>query len=466
MVDELVANNWRYMDNANECFLMGPSPSHGTFMKLKIRTFISYLDLFHRFIPKSMVQRLVDGFSLDDSIIGTRGSRAKGVTPRARKKNRVPVVFKISLRYVYQSIAVYIKLLGQQSSSTENKKNKNNYASCISECINFFSTLSTDPKHKCVGRTIVMRLLSSCLFTGEYADDICLNFQSLVMHLGHAIAGDEKLFYFTGESGNVIFVPSKPGKYGFWFYQLCGSLNNGLPYCLKFELKDNANNKVYKILDITKKWVDVIYNVGSEYVPPGTNPNPYTYLASDSYYTDNAVRKFLLEDKPDIRFTCSVRGDRFPGEVRMVHPEEDRDKTGQWKGITNDTTGECFVYHYDTQKGVGKKYNYSRGFIRSVDKYKVKEHSNRIPCYDYYKTMFESCDRFNRNLHDRVWPYKRGGKGTLGEAGHHHDFIMATVVQNIFNAYHSINTIEHRFTDFKYMCDQLSTDIFNYSLSN
>ena len=80
--------------------------------------------------------------------------------------------------------------------------------------------------------------------------------------------------------------------------------------------------------------------------------------------------------------------------------------------------------------------------------------------------MFESCDRFNRNLHDRVWPYKRGGKGTLGEAGHHHDFIMATVVQNIFNAYHSINTIEHRFTDFKYMCDQLSTDIFNYSLSN
>ena len=24
--------------------------------------------------------------------------------------------------------------------------------------------------------------------------------------------------------------------------------------------------------------------------------------------------------------------------------------------------------------------------------------------------------------------YIRGGKGTLGEAGHHHDFIMATVV--------------------------------------
>ena len=128
----------------------------------------------------------------------------------------------------------------------------------------------------------------------------------------------------------------------------------------------------------------------------------------------------------------------------------------EWKGIYNEGTGELFVYHYDIQKGVGIKYNYSRGFIRSTDKAKVKLHANRIPGYDNYKTFFEACDNFNRALHDRYFPHKRGGHGVSGENGEHNDFIMACILQNTFNSYHHVNDFNPKDTNFMAMCDELA----------
>ena len=33
-------------------------------------------------------------------------------------------------------------------------------------------------------------------------------------------AGDEKLFHFTGKSGDVRLVKSKPDQIGLWFYEI------------------------------------------------------------------------------------------------------------------------------------------------------------------------------------------------------------------------------------------------------
>ena len=41
------------------------------------------------------------------------------------------------------------------------------------------------------------------------------------MFLGQYVAGDEKLFYFTGDSIIIRQVISKPDKIGLWFYELC-----------------------------------------------------------------------------------------------------------------------------------------------------------------------------------------------------------------------------------------------------
>ena len=57
-----------------------------------------------------------------------------------------------------------------------------------------------------------------------------------------------------------------------------------------------------------------------------------------------------------------------------------------------------------------------------------------IPGYSYYKQAFEACDNFNRALHDRCWPHKRGGRSLPGDIWNHHDFIQAAMLVNTTNA--------------------------------
>lgn len=140
------------------------------------------------------------------------------------------------------------------------------------------------------------------------------------------------------------------------------------------------------------------------------------------------------------------------------------DKCGEWKSLKNIETGEVFTYHWDTQKGVGKKYCISWGLERTDSKHFVKFHEHRIPAYGYYKNMFEVCDNFNRGLHDRQWPLKRGGSGISGELGCHHDFVMAVVMQNVRNAWLSVNQAkpsEHSFED---LMIELATGLLNESI--
>ena len=62
--------------------------------------------------------------------------------------------------------------------------------------------------------------------------------------------------------------------------------------------------------------------------------------------------------------------------------------------------------------------------------------------------MFNACDRYNRMLHDRKWPHKNGGRNIPGDEGHHHNFAMSFILQNAFNAYieiNSINSVEYEF---------------------
>lgn len=208
--------------------------------------------------------------------------------------------------------------------------------------------------------------------------------------------------------------------------------------------------------------------VGKTRVPDNELPNPKCILAADSYYLTNSV-KTLMEKSANqqIKFTFSVNKDRMKPEVRMVHPANREDKPGEFAGITNETTSETFVYHYDTQKGVGIKYNYARGFLRVTEKQKVKEKNAAkvVPVYEYYKQLFELCDKFNRNLHDCTFPHKRGGRGRVGEFGRQNDFMLAVILQNTRNVYATLKKLNPSLTNFSLFCDELSIQIFAHSLS-
>ena len=151
--------------------------------------------------------------------------------------------------------------------------------------------------------------------------------------------------------------------------------------------------------------------------------------------------------------------------VKKLLQRADSESPGDEESVYREESNEIFTYHYDRQKGVGKKFNLTHGLIRDTTSRKIKENKDIIPGYDMYKSMFEVCDRFNRNLHDRHWPYKRGGRARTGEWGHSHDFCMACILQNTFSAHSQIYGYDHETLNFKQKCVQLSDDLYEYSCS-
>ena len=96
------------------------------------------------------------------------------------------------------------------------------------------------------------------------------------------------------------------------------------------------------------------------------------------------------------------------------------------------TTGDVFVVHHDLQKGVGIKINYSHGLIRSALQGDITRMKSHIQGYSFHKFGYNACDKHICNLRDRTWPHSRGGHGTNGVFLNQHDFVTATLLQNIF----------------------------------
>lgn len=112
---------------------------------------------------------------------------------------------------------------------------------------------------------------------------------------------------------------------------------------------------------------------------------------------------------------------------------------------------ETFVHCNDAQKGIRKNYNYSIGFLRKMEQHSMKEQSGRILTFDNCKDTMQASDNYDRELRDRGWCFKRGGRGVCGDDGEHHNFLMKCILQNTSIAYHAINKIDHADTTFQVM---------------
>lgn len=96
-------------------------------------------------------------------------------------------------------------------------------------------------------------------------------------------------------------------------------------------------------------------------------------------------------------------------------------KPGEWAGVYRDKNGvkELFVFNWDTNKEVGKKFYLSNTFDKSATRHGAS--TNIIPACDAYKVTLNVCDVFNKMLQDRVWPHKHDGKHRPGDDGHQHN---------------------------------------------
>ena len=194
-----------------------------------------------------------------------------------------------------------------------------------------------------------------------------------------------------------------------------------------------------------KDWADIIIRFRES-----KENNNNTVLVADNYYAMNASRSYLNDN--DIHFIMAyldVHGDTLllAGSSAAIT-----------RKVPNSNRKEILVHHWDSTARIGKKYVLGNCFTQCRPS---RDENHIVPGYHHYQKMFNICDAFNRQLKDRKYGHRCGGKQKSGQEGHVHKFLMASLLQNIFNAYKTIN---NDFTkDFQTMCIELSDEIYAYS---
>ncbi len=105
-----------------------------------------------------------------------------------------------------------IRIQGIHLKPQENTKNDRPRREAIIEAMTHFESLF--PKTTKMGIIVVEKYVSLALLNRSHYDDISANFQECIVQLGECVAGDEKLFRYTGHSRDVRCVPNKPSKVG------------------------------------------------------------------------------------------------------------------------------------------------------------------------------------------------------------------------------------------------------------
>jgi hypothetical protein len=121
------------------------------------------------------------------------------------------------------------------------------------------------------------------------------------------------------------------------------------------------------------------------------------------------------------------------------------------------------VHKWDKNENIGKKYCISNAFIKSR---RTRAFDFTIPAYDLYKETFNACDAYNRKLHDRVWPFRYGGKTRSGEFGLQHKFAFGVILENTFAvAYHQITGGDPNILSFQEKCFRLADALYTKSVA-
>ena len=71
------------------------------------------------------------------------------------------------------------------------------------------------------------------------------------------VAGDEKLYHFTGDSALIRVVISKPDRIGLWFYELSCLFKDNSPYLLDTFVNNSCVEGGIKnpVVEVVKHWV-------------------------------------------------------------------------------------------------------------------------------------------------------------------------------------------------------------------
>ena len=177
----------------------------------------------------------------------------------------------------------------------------------------------------------------------------------------------------------------------------------------------------------------------------------------DSYYMTKA--SVQVADDAGVLFVGSCKQGNFNDLVELVQYEVKA--KGDWSGVYGKSRDHIFLYNWDRDDNIGKKYCYNNAF-RKLE-VSTRGNDGIIPGYDLYKKSFNACDKFNRKLHDRKFPHRCGGKSKGFGDGHQHKFAMAIILQNTINLFCDVNNIKPQSMSFQAHVLSLSDELYYYA---
>ena len=124
------------------------------------------------------------------------------------------------MKMINRTMSVYIRVQGIFKVPCMCHRNQRPLRKANEEARRHFT--DGHPNSPAICRHYEAKLLAHFLFDHTSFEYLSENFQSIIRSLGESVAGDEKVFYFTGNTAYTIQVPSKPVKNGyknpFFFY--------------------------------------------------------------------------------------------------------------------------------------------------------------------------------------------------------------------------------------------------------
>lgn len=408
-----------------------------------MRSPVLAIDLFKRIVSSEVLKEIwLEAINNDDAVWVYKQ------TPWLKTINKN----KFSSILIYKMLAVKLRITALQHVPTEAAVGSVSLRKSIEDAREHFRKAfgKAPPCYDIISRFIARFLIAGTAHFRRMSE----NFLNIVSRLGEWVAGDEKLLHFTGNSGDIRLVVSKPDRVGLWFYELSARLSNGRPYLLYMRMHESDPSRGRSIMtkEIVMDWANIVSRNDDQFMH-----NPSTILVMDSYYLTENARDELLQK--ELKFIAAIQGNRFKSLFEQINPKVER--PGQWEGIYHRATHQLLVLHDDKALvggGNKRKLVLTNAFERKVKRPKYK---NIIPAYTAYGKMFNVCDRFNRSLHDRTWPHKHGGRDCCGDLGHQDTFAWAAIMQNVYNAFLSINNESAEDYNFQTFFLDLADDLYS-----
>lgn len=351
---------------------------------------------------------------------------------------------KLSLGLIYKALASFIRIQGLQHKPKESEKKRDKLRGEYKLVGEYFKEVF--PEEAVLGVHTLELLYKRLALSKEDEKYLSKQYLLIVSKLGQWVAGDEKLFRWSGESGYVRFCPNKPDALGIWNYELCGMLDNGEPFLLytRSHTCDTQLGESIPCAEVMQQWGEIVKTKGHMEL------EGRTILVADAYYLDNVGREILLGQ--GVSFLCGVQACRFDAFVEQSKKEVRH--TGDIALLYKSETKEMFVHRWYADKRIGQKFVFTNAY--------TKQRGNTVRSYvpgcDDFSLMFNVCDHFNRDLHDKTWPFR-----CPSDLIQLHNFLFSCLLLNVLNVYTSCEEIDPSTVSYQDQMLELADELYTYA---